>query len=224
MICHKSKCIFVHIPKTGGQSIEYVFLDLHALSWDERAGLLLRKNDDPTVGPPRLAHLTATEYTEFGHISQIDFEKYFKFSVVRNPWDRLVSEYRFRKIGPPSGFKAWLLDDFPQPGWTDEYRHVTPQSDFLFDGSGECVVDFIGRFEQFKDDVCKALDLAGLRDYNLRHINSSSRGLRRLATAFGLKSGRGRESLLHYYDDESIEWVDKKYSEDIRRFNYVFPG
>ena len=31
MICHDYKCIFVHIPKTAGQSIEHVFLN--QLGW-----------------------------------------------------------------------------------------------------------------------------------------------------------------------------------------------
>ena len=36
MISDKYKCIFVHIPKVAGQSIEHVFLDLHGLTWETR--------------------------------------------------------------------------------------------------------------------------------------------------------------------------------------------
>ena len=53
MISHKHKTIFVHIPKTGGQSVESVFIEDEGLTWDTRAPLLLRRNDD---GFPDLWH------------------------------------------------------------------------------------------------------------------------------------------------------------------------
>ena len=95
MICHDFRTIFVHVPKTAGQSVEMVFLNKLNLTWEQRAPLLLRPNSDPAKGPPRLAHLYASEYVSCGHISDEDFARYFKFSVVRNPWARAVSVYKF---------------------------------------------------------------------------------------------------------------------------------
>lgn len=62
MICHPYRCVFVHVPKTAGMSIEHVFLGLQGLTWEKRSALLLRHNDDPAKGPPRLSHLKASEY------------------------------------------------------------------------------------------------------------------------------------------------------------------
>ena len=64
MICHQFKCLFIHIPKVAGQSIESAFLSELGLSWEQRASLLLKKNSNPLKGPPRLAHLTCKEYIE----------------------------------------------------------------------------------------------------------------------------------------------------------------
>ena len=61
MISHRHQCVFVHVPKTAGISIEHVFLAQYGLTWDERAPLLLRFNPDPALGPERLGHLTATD-------------------------------------------------------------------------------------------------------------------------------------------------------------------
>src|SRR5262245_2591511 len=86
MISHAQRCVFVHIPKVAGQSVEHVFVGWNNLTWKKRAPLLLRPNDNPAKGPPRLAHLRAEEYVQFGYLPPEKFASYFKFSFVRNPW------------------------------------------------------------------------------------------------------------------------------------------
>jgi hypothetical protein len=69
-----SKSIFVHIPKNAGQSIEHVL-----------APLLLTYNNNPELGPPRLAHLKAREYVSCKYLTREQFDDYFKFAFVRDP-------------------------------------------------------------------------------------------------------------------------------------------
>ena len=83
--------IFVHIPKTGGQSVERVFLEAHGLTWATRAPLLLRRNDHGAPGPEFLSHLYAEEYAARDHASPAAFERAERFTVVRDPFDRLLS-------------------------------------------------------------------------------------------------------------------------------------
>ena len=54
VISHEHRCVFVHIPKCAGQSIETVFLEDLGLDWSNRSILLLRPNECPDIGPPRL--------------------------------------------------------------------------------------------------------------------------------------------------------------------------
>jgi hypothetical protein len=208
VICREFQCIFVHIPKVAGQSIEQFFLQLLGLSWQMRGPLCLRYNRDPKQGPHRLAHLTASEYVSCGHINQQEFNSYFKFAFVRNPWDRLVSEYEFRRNTLRCDFKAFLFRRFPSTEPSDAYRHVLPQYKFLFDENGDKLVDFIGRFERLSTDfeiVRRRLhigDTAG----EFPHRNRA----------------HFRKPYQEYYDDASREFVAGFYARDIDLFNYSF--
>ena len=68
MISHKHKCIFIHIPKCAGTSVEVNFSNKHS-------------NHCPVA-------VFARKYPR-------KFKNYFKFSFVRNPFDRLVSVYAY---------------------------------------------------------------------------------------------------------------------------------
>jgi hypothetical protein len=91
MISHHHQAIYIHIPKCAGQSVEMAFLKSLGLDWDRRAPLLLHSNNQPLIGPKRLAHLTAKEYKQAMYVTEQQFETYYKFATVRNPYSRAVS-------------------------------------------------------------------------------------------------------------------------------------
>jgi len=227
MICKKYKCIFVHIPKTAGQSIEYFFLKLANLTWETRAPLLLRYNPDPLLGPESLAHLTASEYIDCGHITPNVFNSYYKFSFVRNPWDRLVSEYKYREHSKNYSFKKFLFKHLPEPGPSDDYRHIIPQYDFLFDPNGNQLVDFIGKFEKLQEDFDIVCQILGIKESKLLHINQSKLSSHRFIyykKLFSLlnRNISNKKNYTDFYDNDSLEFVSRMYEKDIKTFAYTF--
>jgi hypothetical protein len=233
MISHQDKCIFVHIPKAAGQSIEDVFVKRMGLTWEQREALLLKPNNNPALGPPRLAHLFANEYINKGHIEQPLFDEYFKFSFIRNPWSRLVSEFNYRKklghSGYQNGFRNFILNHFPEPendtfnNGRDNYRHVVPQSQFLIDSSGKQLVDFIGRFETLQQDfdyVCNQLNLGTIK---LEHKNKTYNNIwfEKIKKALG-QSAINTKKFTEYYDEDTYQFVEHYYQEDINNFKYTF--
>ena len=83
MICHKSKSIFVHIPKTGGTSIE------HSLGY-----VKLKKYNSGQVEIKKHSpdHRNSQDYF---NLNAVQFWRYHKFTVIRDPIERELSLYRF---------------------------------------------------------------------------------------------------------------------------------
>ena len=224
MICQEYKCIFIHIPKTAGQSIENFFLNLVGLTWETRDRLLLKYNENSKLGPERLAHLTTEEYLRCGHINEDKFSSYFKFSFVRNPWERLVSEYHYQKYDQRFSFNEFVKYGFPKPDLSNAYRHIMPQYDFIYNQEGKLLVDFVGKFETLQrdfDEVCRILEI---EDSVLPHANSHKAKFRkgRIRDLFNTKKTQSRPHYSAYYDDEIREIIEKIYHKDIYAFNYSY--
>lgn len=230
MIAHNDNCLFIHIPKAAGQSIESVFLGQNNLTWNEREQLLLKPNNNPQKGPPRLAHLTADEYLSLGYLTPEKFNDLFKFTIVRNPWDRLVSEYLYKKHA--FCFKDFIFKHFPQKGIDDYknnngvYRHVMPQYQFIYDKEGKCLVDYIGKFEALQEHFSVISQKVFDQPLELPHKNKTqqlsmlSRSVDKLKKR--LNGTANKQHYSSFYDDETLEWVTEFYAKDIELFNYQF--
>ncbi len=231
MISTFDNCLFIHIPKVAGQSMELAFLQRANLSWQQRDLFLLRANQNRQKGPPRLAHLTASEYLQLGYLTEKEFNSMFRFSFVRNPWDRLVSEYLYRNY--PFSFNDFLYKKFPSPAnddyikGMDGFRHVMPQYQFIYDKSLKLLVDFVGRYETLQKDfedvttriTGEPVELPYKNKTNGRSIGWLSRAKKLLKLE---TEQTHKRHYTEYYDAASIQWVHDHYSKDIELFNYTF--
>jgi hypothetical protein len=147
VICHNKKCIFIHIPKTAGTSIEQ-FLKEKGKNNIEYLGV--RNNRS-------LHHLTAFELKkELFYI----FDIYYKFSIIRNPYDRLLSEYYWTPI-QGVGYKSnQTKADFityvsnvvnKKLYFKNIYNdHFIPQYLFLYNNNNKLLIDEIFRYEDLE--------------------------------------------------------------------------
>ena len=210
MISYDKRCIFIHIPKCGGTSIENVIwphpedLTEANLWW----GFVSKYHNKYQTGG--LQHLLARQVRS--EVGLEIFNSFYKFTIVRNPWDRIVSQFAYMQtrpdlmdfIGmqPETEFKAYL-------GLIQKKQHVqwTPQTDFILDQDGTLLVDKIGHLESIEKDSREVFETLGVcrGQAAILHANRSK-----------------RKSLDHYYDQESIEIVSEVYSSDINYLNYSF--
>jgi hypothetical protein len=201
-VSHQLGCIFVHIPRTGGTSIETA-LGVSSDARVENTSLMFGRIASPALKSRALStdflqHLTASELRD---LLGDEFKDYFRFAFVRNPWERMVSVYFYhRKVtGQTMSFHEFLK-------WGEDHQrnHLVPQHEFVVDKDGNLLVDFVGRFERMSEDfskVCAALKI----ERELPHLNAATIGDYRSC-----------------YNDATREIVDRIYGEDIERFNYAF--
>ena len=208
--------------------MELFFLRRLGLDWDSRAPLLLRPNDDPRLGPPRLAHLKAAQYVELHYLARWQFDDYYKFAFVRNPWDRALSLYRFLSIR--SSFRRFVLRSLPR--LLDRgHWFVGPQRDYLYDAADYLLVDFVGHFENLQadfDGVCARL---GIQGSELPHANASRPSQRlharlwrtlRLGSGAGSDGADGTPAYRAHYDAQTAAVIGELYEVDVAAFGYSF--
>ena len=166
MISIEHKIIFIHIPKCAGQSIENLFLRDLGLNWQERYPLLLRPKKANEKGPERLAHLYAEEYFKFGYIPKEKYDKFFKFSIIRNPVDRILSEINYRRIPKKNSkningiesIEEYVSKVIKLNKFSDLHRHISPQIKFLHDSeTNKLLVDKVILFDELNHEVPKIL-------------------------------------------------------------------
>jgi len=207
MISHQHRCIFVHIPKTGGSSIEDVIWSgarTEAELWMGFVGPM--RNRYQTGG---LQHLLARQIRI--EVGADTFDAYFKFTVVRNPWDKVISQYASMRQRPDLRAYIGLADDAPLAEYLARiaaFEHVQwmPQSWFIQDLSGTDMIDFIGRFETLEADMRHVFARIGINFMQLPHMNASRRE----------REYRG------YFSADTRSAVARMYAADIEHFRYTF--
>ncbi len=203
VISRRHKFIFVHIPKTGGNSVSRAllpFTESHLEEAASPAGFGSGENFwtvDREFG--RDKHFTADRYVEL-----MDIRDFFIFATVRNPFDWAVSMYCFRKqtcAGVPHPWVSEEPDIFGKAEFL-RFLHSREPSQSSFLGRAQVPVHLL-RFETLGDDfrtLCRRLRLG---DLVLEKINSSRRPI--------------YEDVL----DAELEFeISKLYAVDFQRFGY----
>ncbi len=194
--------LFVHIPKTGGNSIQralapYSDDDIVCISrhQDGVDRFELRNKDYATH-----KHSSVRKYKrEYG--SDL-FDGLFKFTVIRNTYDRLISFY----FSPHRRCEKWDEGEF-----SDFIMSVKPIKHYIaFDGQslGEAVANFdmILKYDSLSKDFLKLAHYIGIEGRSLPHVNRSER----------LDSGS-------YYNEHLLSLVYSIFGEEVDYFRFSPP-
>lgn len=130
-----------------------------------------------------------------------EWASYFKFCFVRNPWDRVVSNFHWQKSKG-----RWQDSTLKDIILKTDFRQLMDQRLYVYDVFGNKIVDFVGRFENLQEDFNQVCDRIGIERQVLPHHHKSS----------------ARKLYWEYYNEETKELVAKRYAKDIGYFSYQF--
>lgn len=198
----ENRFLFVHISRTGGMSL--------------RNFLYRQCPDLRSISPQHCSVLSAIEVLGDAYLA------YYKFAVVRNPWERLHSWYALmakhsntahtHAIADPEhphwrGFDAfletWLSMQRDHAGTRVLQLSQTAQ---LSDAQGKLAVDHIARFEHYDNEIKQLC-----RRFNWPEQAYTS-----------LNAGPDRLHYRHYYSAFGAELVAQNLRDDVENFGYQF--
>ena len=176
MIIQEHKAIFIHIPKNAGTSIETLFT-----------------NKSFRIQPYKHANIHEIK-KKFPEI----YNSYRKFTIIRNPYDKMVSWYFYLKkqIGEDHNvieFSEWLKDPF-------KFWHVNDPTYFL-DSQHTWVDDTVVLIKY--ENLDKELNQFFGKEINLPITNKSD-----------------HDHFSSYYNKESSNIIYNKYKKDFEKYNY----
>ena len=207
IISRGRKYIFVHIPKTGGTALSLA-LEARAMADDILIGdtpkaVKRRTKAKKWAGDRKLRkHSTLAELDGL-----VSFEDFYVLTLVRNPWDRMVSYYHWLR---DQSFDHRAVELAKANGFSEFLNHpetVAVQSAETYTSyvTALSVTPHFVRLEALADDIAPFETHLGFK-LDIPHVNRSDRDA----------DWRG------YYSERDAELVGKIYAQDVEKFGYSF--
>ena len=247
MISKIGRFIFLHIPRTGGSSIQDCLWGGRSA---EEAGR--HPSDNSDYHQPDHWHLNGFNKDIVGHVGQglydwstnylaqdsspvslnygkEKFEEFFKFTIVRNPWDRFISLWiKFKeevKLQEQFNglFNLHMDTDFKEPNEVLRYLLLAhrkglmlptwfkPQYEYVHDQNQRVITNYVGMYEKLQfsfDFLCDRIDVP---NKTLPWSNDEER-----------RANKDGKHYTEWYDDLMINAIAEIYYHDIRTWGYEF--
>lgn len=213
--------LFIWIPKTAGTSLVKTF-NIKKLIARTRYDKIVYKNEDNIT----FGHADIKEILKKKIISKEQYDSFKKFTIVRNPYDRAVSLFFYRKLNEKYSFKEWVNFLFkhknniaplsyinvnpPAKEYFTCYRKVPipldldySQIESIWNPMYKWIPEDINNIYYF-EDLSKIKEIFDVNDdIIIDRLNSSN-----------------HKKYTEYYDDETSNMIYEIYKDDFLRFNY----
>jgi hypothetical protein len=197
--------LFIHIPKTGGTSVELYFYSKFNILMNNKSLFnsiqdeqLLNENIEINSS---LQHMTYNEIVKYSKIFNIDFDNIKIITIVRNPYQRIVSDLFYFKLIALNNTKEEVFDIINKYLVSHEYdNHNIPQHKFITNDKGEIIQNIhILKTESLTNEMKNI----GYTDFD-RVDNANTNAI----------------NYYNYLNNESFEIINEFYHLDFILFNY----
>lgn len=233
LVSHRKKFIFTKTVKTAGTSVEsyYEPFCMPEDKWEEShcrdeyvsdTGIIGYRGVGPS-GCVYFNHMPAAKIRDL--IGEETWSNYFKFTVVRNPFSKLVSGwYHFHrpKVNSRSTLKSLVKNPAFLPfifhgkrdiiefrSWIERGGAIIDRDGYMIDG--EVAVDYFIKQESLADDLEYVNSILGISKYDRRVPNFKS----------GIRSSKF--AIRDFFDSKTEKLVREKYAWEFERFGYDLP-
>ena len=197
--------LFIHIPKTGGSSIEEYLSYKYNIKLDNSSLYLFTQdkhllNENMKINSS-LQHLTYNQIVENRKVLNIHFDNIKIITIVRNPYERIVSDLFFNNLITKDTSKETVFDIINQYLESDKYdNHNIPQHNFITNDNQEIIPNIhILRTESLNNDMHHL----GYTDFNLFS-----------------NANPNKVKYADYLNNKSIEIINNFYHLDFILFSY----
>lgn len=228
MYSHEHKFIYVHIPKSAGTFIKHYLLS------NIEPGYESNQNQQDYDNKYR----TTCERALSGIVQDVpEYKDYFKFTIVRNPFDRVVSMYTY--LG------GWKFDyfvenniDSPMMPYVQKFHDYYIRDDFegFIDyayNQGNIKKFHAGYYDPYVDRIKIGQTISLDQFYKIEDMKTC---LQDLSKHFGFPKDTGfndwrqnsssqykkKKSYKDYYTADTRDIVSSHFVEDLNYFNYGF--
>lgn len=190
----ENKLMFIHIPKAAGVSLFHAF-----------------------YGKDSLGHVSFSNFESF--IAPEKMDELFKFTFVRNPYERIYSEYSYLKAGGRNNksdqeisfilekfdnFSEFLLE-LKDNDVFQNIEHFRPQSYWLLNKEDKLNLEYIGKIETIEYDLNIICKMNNLPKIELNHLNKSNKKILNIEKV---------------YCNETKKIINELYNDDFELFDY----
>jgi len=198
---------FVDIPRTSSSSVKAELGKQFGKAYG-KVNVLEKQHSTPQIVNDHTPGIAIRDI-----VGKEIWDSIFKFSIVRNPWDRIFSQYHYRtRTNQFSGisFRDYVLKLAEAEQHTNLFGYHGSRygaCDYLTDEDGKMMMDFVAKYESRESDLTSIARKIDFKKLGQLHIQQAA---------------PNNAHYSDFYQPDTRDIIARRYKNDIEHFEYQF--